>query len=90
MKDYESRLPMFKLYDNWNVSKEDDIFFLRKYQDYVTDSENFPITFKFENFLNPNINEYLPEDMIKYKSENIDFEIMVKVMVWVHKALIPD
>ena len=76
----------YDLYKSGLFSKEDDLFFLRKYNEYKNGKED-KLNFKYVYNKIDELQKYLPSEFFQLNDE---FELMIKLMLWVHKFLIPD
>ena len=70
------------------ISKEDDLYFLRKFAEYDSGAKDADFRFHYICEPLPELDDYLPRELTK--CEKHDFENMMRLMIWVHKALIPD
>ena len=79
---------MFDIYLDGRLSKEDDMFFLKKYREYSCDKKE-KLKFDYSNEPIIGLSDYVPIELLRFnKSE--EFEMMIRIMVWVHKFLLPD
>lgn len=78
---------MLDIYFNCRISKEDDLFFLKQYKDYEKSLEK-EIHFEYCYEHISKLNDYFPKNYFIYDFNN-DFNMMIKMMIWVHKILIP-
>ena len=76
---------MFDINFYGRVSKEDDLFFLKAFQNYSQNHEH--ISFKYENEPK-NLSLFLPPELLSFSFDS-DFYFMIRLMVWVHSNLIP-
>lgn len=70
------------------ISKEDDLYFLRKFAEYDPGAKDADFRFHYICEPLPGLDDYLPRELTR--CEKHDFENMMRLMIWVHKALIPD
>ena len=79
---------MIDLYLGGRISREDDLYFLRKFAKFDSGVKDAGFTFQYVCEPLPELDAYLPREFTK--CEKKDFENMMRLMIWVHNALIPD
>lgn len=80
---------MFDIYRNGLVSKDDDLSILKSFDKYANEKDD-RILFSYDTSTNHILNKLLPSIWIEKKqTSEDDFNLMVEIMVWVYKTLIP-